>query len=237
MKICSKCKTKKLLSDFWKDSRKPDGLRRACKNCLYKQKAAWIASNKNSFNEANRQYAIKNIIKVNAYKREWAKRNKEKIKVSQALWRKNHPEIVKDRCQRWRKNNPERTRELRRIFQNKRYATVKGNLEVRMATGIYTALQNNKAGNKWESLVGYSVEDLKRHLESKFTNGITWDAFMQGKIHIDHIMPKSRFHYENPKDPEFKICWGLTNLQPLWAKDNLLKHDKTPEQWEKLKVS
>jgi len=82
MKICSKCKTKKLLSDFWKDSRKPDGLRRACKNCLYKQKAAWIASNKNSFNEANRQYAIKKYnkgeMRINV---EWAKRNKEKIKV------------------------------------------------------------------------------------------------------------------------------------------------------------
>jgi len=97
-------------------------------------------------------------------------------------------------------------------------------------------LRANKAGRTWESLVGYSVWDLQVHLQSKFTDGMTWERFLKGEIHIDHIIPKSRFHYETPDDPEFKICWGLNNLQPLWAKDNLSKGAKLiePEQSEAL---
>jgi hypothetical protein len=44
--------------------------------------------------------------------------------------------------------------------------------------------------------------------------------------HIDHIIPKSAFAYESPDDPEFKACWTLTNLRPLWKKANQDKKAK-----------
>lgn len=71
-------------------------------------------------------------------------------------------------------------------------------------------------------------------MESQFRNGMKWNNM--GAWHIDHIVPKSRFHYEKPEDPEFKVCWGLANLQPLWAKDNLSKRDRTMEEWKNSKI-
>ena len=52
---------------------------------------------------------------------------------------------------------------------------------------------------------------------------MTWKN--HGKWHIDHIVPKSFFRYKNTDDVEFKYCWSLDNLQPLWAKDNFSKSD------------
>ena len=77
-------------------------------------------------------------------------------------------------------------------------------------------------GYQWESYVGYNRNDLKKHLESKFTDDMSWDNM--DKWHIDHIVPKSSFHYfKNPYNQNFKDCWALSNLQPLWSKDNLSK--------------
>lgn len=75
----------------------------------------------------------------------------------------------------------------------------------------------------WSRLVGYRVTDLTAHLESKFTDGMNWDAFLRGEIEIDHIRPHSWFKYKHPDDPAFRECWGLANLQPLWKKDNRSK--------------
>ena len=63
-----------------------------------------------------------------------------------------------------------------------------------------------------------------RHLETSFNNGMTWDNY--GKWHVDHIIPKNSFNYTSPEDKEFKECWELKNLQPLWAGDNLRKSSK-----------
>ena len=53
---------------------------------------------------------------------------------------------------------------------------------------------------------------------------MTWDNY--GEWHIDHIIPISYFDYSSYDDETFKICWDLNNLQPLWAKDNLIKSNK-----------
>ncbi len=83
-------------------------------------------------------------------------------------------------------------------------------------------LRKNK--RHWEDLVGYSVQELKRHLENLFLSGMNWNNY--GSWHIDHIIPISFFEYTSTDDIEFKYCWSLINLQPLWAKDNLEKSNK-----------
>jgi hypothetical protein len=59
------------------------------------------------------------------------------------------------------------------------------------------------------------------HLEKQFTKGMTWDNY--GEWHVDHIRPMSSFNFTSVDDPEFKECWALCNLQPLWELDNLSK--------------
>lgn len=94
-------------------------------------------------------------------------------------------------------------------------------LNGRIATLMWYSLDGRKAGCKWERLVGYTLAQLMRHLERKFAPGMTWSNM--GKWHIDHKRPRCSFKYDSPSDPEFKACWALRNLQPLWAIDNLRK--------------
>lgn len=78
-----------------------------------------------------------------------------------------------------------------------------------------------------EKLFGFTRDELVKHIEGQFTNGMSWEAFMRGEIHIDHKRPVSSFNITSVDDPDFKACWCLDNLQPLWAKDNYLKGAKT----------
>lgn len=94
-------------------------------------------------------------------------------------------------------------------------------LDSRMGCAIWQCLRDNKRGWRWETLVGYSLEDLIKHIEGQFLKGMSWDNMSDW--HIDHRVPKSSFQYETPECQGFKDAWALTNLQPLWKTDNLKK--------------
>ncbi len=119
-----------------------------------------------------------------------------------------------------------REEERKRVnaLQKKIRETPQGRIDSRVSNAIWYALRSRKSFRHWYDLVGYSARDLKEHLEKLFTEGMSWELFLEGKIHIDHRIPKSWFQYESEQDKEFKKCWALDNLQPKWAKDNLRKH-------------
>lgn len=71
-----------------------------------------------------------------------------------------------------------------------------------------------------EEIIGCSWEELKEHLESNFSIGMTWEN--HGEWHIDHIVPLSTAKTEE----EIYKLNHYTNLQPLWAKDNLQKGNR-----------
>ena len=95
-----------------------------------------------------------------------------------------------------------------------------------MGCALRLSLRESKKGQHWEDLVDYTCDELKEHLESLFTNGMTWKKFLNGEIHIDHVYPISHFRYESADELAFKLCWAIENLQPLWAKDNLSKGNR-----------
>lgn len=97
-------------------------------------------------------------------------------------------------------------------------------LRWRMAAAIKRVLRQEKARTSWLDLVDYTLEELRDHIEKQFTTGMTWDRLKAGEIHIDHIVPLSSFNYSDPSEPDFKAAWALTNLRPLWARDNLKKY-------------
>lgn len=90
----------------------------------------------------------------------------------------------------------------------------------RITAQIGCAIRSKKAGRKWESLVGYTLHDLMTHLERQFLKGMTWEN--RDKWHIDHILPISGFNLDLGDD-EIKRAWGLPNLRPMWAADNIRK--------------
>lgn len=93
-----------------------------------------------------------------------------------------------------------------------------------MRVGIWQTIKSKKIGRSWQSLVGYSSEELHAHLERQFLPGMTWDNF--GEWHIDHRKPLASFSFSSPEDADFKAAWALSNLQPLWAVENMRKHAK-----------
>jgi hypothetical protein len=72
---------------------------------------------------------------------------------------------------------------------------------------------------KWSAALGYTVGELKQHLESRFLPGMSW--VNAGEWHIDHIRPVNTFTFNSPRDHQFMQCYALNNLRPLWAIDNL----------------
>ena len=87
-------------------------------------------------------------------------------------------------------------------------------------TGIYRSFKTGKPG-LWESRVGYTLAELKEHLQNQFQPGMTWANY--GQWHIDHIKPVASFNFSSYEQEAFKCCWSLSNLQPLWASDNWTK--------------
>jgi len=164
------------------------------------------------------------------YLKQWQKDNPEKVKEHNKQyrkdnseygkqWRKNNPEYMKQ----WCKNNPEY---INQWHKNKRETDIKYNLNRRISGGIYLSLKNGKAGKHWESLVNYTLTDLIKRLKKTIPGNYTWDNYLAGDLHIDHIIPISAFNFDNSENLDFQNCWALNNLQLLPAKENLIKHNK-----------
>ena len=100
---------------------------------------------------------------------------------------------------------------------------LKFNLNCRMSCMIWYSLKGNKNGKRWQDLVGYTTEDLKKRLKSTMSPHHNWNDYLEGKLHIDHIMPKSVFNFTDSNHVDFKRCWALSNLQLLPAEENLKK--------------
>lgn len=257
-KTCAKCKEIKPYNEFGRDKSRKDGFDCYCKECKRSITRLWqrknVEKNIKNFDES-KVLQFKKCIKCKEIKsidsfcfckgkkdgrycyckechnersNAWAKANPEKYKNSIKNWEIANYEKRKIQKALWKQNNPDKNRE----YSRKQYSTLQGRLNDSMRVMMRRSLNGKKAGRKWEQLAGYTVTQLEKHLKGKFTENMTWELFLKGEIHIDHIIPKSVFNYEKPEDEDFKKCWALKNLQPLWAKDNLSKHAKLNKHFQ-----
>ena len=114
-------------------------------------------------------------------------------------------------------------REQQRIYEATRLETDTLFLlrkRVRDRVRICLKRKHFKKKNHLNEYLGCTIEELRNHLEIRFTEGMSWDNY--GKWHIDHIIPLSS---STSEEEIYKLCHYL-NLQPLWAIDNLKKSDK-----------
>lgn len=94
-------------------------------------------------------------------------------------------------------------------------------------------IRQGKAGKSWVSVVGYSREELMTHLERQFLPGMSWENYGRNGWHVDHIRPVTSFVFDSVDDPQFRACWALENLQPLWEPDNIRKGNSLPATMKK----
>lgn len=174
-----------------------------------------------------RQYRLRNPDKVRAWNERYSlslsAEKKESKKRKSREWARSHPEQQLT----WISQNPERRREIARLSaRRRRAASPVSAINHRMSTAVRLAVKGLKSGRRWETLVGYTVHDLKRHIESNFKQGMTWTKLISGEIHIDHVIPKSKFVFGSDSDLSFRRCWSLENLKPEWKPHNLSKGAK-----------
>lgn len=151
--------------------------------------------------------------------------NKESVKASQKAKQQKYKEKYYARHKEWITENLESHREYHRVYSADRY---NNDINFRLANVLRSrVLSAVKSGGgekaeKTMELLGCSVQHVRDHLESQFTEGMTWET--QGEWHVDHIRPCASFDLEDPE--EQKRCFHWTNLQPLWAQDNIRKGAK-----------
>lgn len=107
----------------------------------------------------------------------------------------------------------------------KQYLTnIQYKLSMILRTRMNQAIKSQyKSGSAIRDL-GCSILELKVHLEKQFTDNMSWDNWGINGWHIDHIIPLSQFDLTNHE--QFLKACHYTNLQPLWATDNLKKSSK-----------
>ena len=94
----------------------------------------------------------------------------------------------------------------------------------RLKSWMHKHLGDRLPSRKWSQYLGYSTTELRAHLERQFVKGMSWEN--KGKWHIDHIRPVASFDIPSIESDEFRDCFGLHNLRPVWAKENMRKGAK-----------
>jgi hypothetical protein len=122
---------------------------------------------------------------------------------------------------------------LNRIKINKYNTNINFKLKCSLGNRIRKILKGINKFDNTASFIGCSINFFKKYIESKWLSGMDWGNYNFYGWHIDHIIPCSKFDLTKPE--EQKRCFHYTNLQPLWAKDNLSKNNKTQEEYERYK--
>jgi hypothetical protein len=244
MCICTKCKQELGESQFYKNKRAKNGFNSWCKLCCQKhnekKKEEKVIYNKKYYQENKQEYS-------KSYK-EYYEKHKEDLKIKTIEYHKNHRESRNIYSRNYHKSHLKETQKYRKDYyqDNKKEISIKRNeytkkkrqidINFRIFTNfrsrIRLAIKNNQKFGSTIELLGCSIEEFKKYIESKFEIGMTWGSYGKGenKWNIDHITPCSSFKHLDTLE-EQKICFHYKNLQPLWQKDNLEKSNKL--NWKK----
>lgn len=173
-----------------------------------------------SCNRANRKkYRKIDLKKFREYDLMLYYKHHEKHKERGREYHRKNKEVLAKKAKEYKKNNKHKEREYKKyLYANDINFKIKTILRAR----LYYAIKNKSKKGSALKLLGCSIEEFIKHLESKFTEGMTWDN--QGKWHLDHRFPLASFDLEDPQQLA-KAC-HFSNIQPLWATDNHSKSAK-----------
>ena len=175
--------------------------------------------NKEKIKKCKKQYYLDNQEKIKEERKQYYLDNKEKIKQYKKQYYLDNQKKIK----KWKLNNKEKIRKTRREYEKNRLKTDPIFKIIRYQRRRMRAVLKGEFKCKSTiELLGCSAEYCWNHLEQQFKPGMTRDNY--GLWHVDHILPCVSFDLSNPKQQ--KKCFHYTNLQPLWAVDNMKKGAK-----------
>ena len=196
------------------------------KERIRKYQIQWRKDNPDKVRESERRYCKKHPEKMREKWNRWTKNNPEKIKAKNDKYREDNPEKIKIYSKRYYEKNKEKSRKyLLEWKKNRRKTDLKYNLNCKISNAIYYSLKRNKGSRHWETLVGYTLTDLVKHLKKTMPKNYTWQDFLDGKLQVDHIIPISAWDFNKSEQINFQRCWALKNLRLLPAMENLRKNN------------
>jgi hypothetical protein len=176
-----------------------------------------------------KQKEFRDRIETKKYYKEWCKKNKDKTRENSKKRREKNKEAYNAKMRilqkEWKVNNREQYLSKRRKYYKIISQTIEYKLTRSMRGMMWYSLSGRKNGS-WKKYVDYTIDQLKTHLEKLFKLGMTWENYGRGGWNIDHIIPIKAFNFTAPSDTDFKKCWSLNNLQPLWEIENIIKKDR-----------
>lgn len=232
-KICKHCNIEKPTTEYQKAGR-GKWTQPYCKDCDKLRKKKWGINNEGRL-KIKRQKYYKEVVRAKYIPHPKILKTKEEIKERNKRYR-NLPYVKAKKAQQdrmYREKNKDKVKAKKKEYYNlygneqaKKWQKkmmndigfrVKKNLRGR----IYVALKRGVKSEGTMKLLGCTIEQFKTYFESLFTEGMSWDKYLEGGIHIDHKIPCKKFDLTKPS--EQKKCFHYTNLQPLWKLDNLRK--------------
>lgn len=250
MKKCGRCQIVKEDGDF-----SPSQLVRSggvCRPCCTEKARKYREENMDKVRAYEKEYRPKYLEEhkeeKKASNRAYYEENKDRIKTQTKEYREENIEWALEYAKQYYQDNKEelkeRAREHREEYKPRRNELQnearKNNpfekLKHNVSNLIRITIQrqgSSKAGNSIIDHLGYSIEQLKNHLESLFEPWMTWNNWSKYDPNIwddnnsttwtwqlDHIIPQSDLPYNSMTDDNFKRCWDLSNLRPYSAKLN-----------------
>lgn len=238
-KACTHCKAVKMLAEYYAGDGRFGRIAK-CRTCMREIGAARRRAHPEKAKEHRDRYREKypervaasmalhraaNMDRIRDRDRQWRLDNPDKCREISKRQRAKKPEEFSRRAIEWQRRNPEKVRAARERWLKSREDDIGFRLSSSLRAGLSRGVAKGlKRRAKTFDLVGYTLQELKDHLQSRFQPGMSWENY--GKWHIDHIVPLAVLGYPGPADENFQQAWALSNLQPLWAEQNLRKHAK-----------
>lgn len=256
MKKCCKCGAEKPFIEFHKQTASKDGFGKECKACCKVRKREEYLRNKQKYLDRAKSYREKFPEKVSEAKKlcyqnkidqykqnhrkyyednrdavlsqakEYREKNKEVINGrDRDYYQRNRQEYLRKQAEYQRVNAESRNEYNRKYRKNRRQVDKMFGIKENMRARFRYELAKRGDGQhiKANEYLGCSWVELRIHLENQFKDGMSWDNY--GDWHVDHIIPLAS---AQTKDEIIKLC-HYSNLQPLWAFDNLSKGAKMPD--------
>ncbi len=225
------------------------------KDKIKEQKRQWYIKNREKEIERARKYREDNPERIKKYRQEhkeeseqWRIKHKEETKKYGKQYRigyrsrrqecnkqyyKDYKDKILNEANQYYLENKGKVLETHKKYQKRmNKVDLKFNFNSRMRRAVGHSLKGNKNGRRWELLVGYDVEELKKHLIKTMPEGYTWQDYLDNQLHIDHKIPISVFNFDRPEHIDFKRCWALRNLQLLSVRENIKKGSRLAKPFQ-----
>lgn len=238
-KYCIKCEVEKDISEFSRNKSNKDGLCGRCKECEKQRAVEYRTKNPEKQKESSKKWRIKNPEKQRESYKKYIEKNPHMhstIRLREQRKNEEYNKKINEKKRQFYAKNADRLREERRVYyfenkseerrrnnewkKNKRKSDPIYRIKLNIRARIRDYLKGSKIGKRTFEIIGLTPDEFKKHIESNFTNGMTWENY--GDWHVDHKRPLCLAKTEE----EILMLNHYTNLQPLWGIDNIRKNRK-----------